>query len=68
MSHIFSYLHGAEEEQTGFCQNGLPLFTGWNTDPTSFIWNGKHRRRWERARLRRLGDLKRLYSRQVNVR
>jgi transposase len=29
--------------------------TGWNADPTPFIWNGKRRRRRERARLRRLG-------------
>lgn len=28
---------------------------GWNDDPTSFVWNGKRRRRRERARLRRLG-------------
>lgn len=28
---------------------------GWNQKPTSFVWNGKRRRRRERARLRRLG-------------
>ena len=28
---------------------------GWNTHPTPFVWNGKRRRRRERARLRRLG-------------
>lgn len=28
---------------------------GWNTHPTAFVWNGKRRRRRERARLRRLG-------------
>jgi len=28
---------------------------GWNDDPTPFVWNGKRRRRRERARLRRLG-------------
>lgn len=28
---------------------------GWNAKPTPFIWNGKRRRRRERARLRRLG-------------
>ena len=28
---------------------------GWNLDPTPFVWNGKRRRRRERARLRRLG-------------
>ncbi len=28
---------------------------GWNEDPTPFVWNGKRRRRRERARLRRLG-------------
>lgn len=28
---------------------------GWNTNPTPFVWNGKRRRRRERARLRRLG-------------
>ncbi len=28
---------------------------GWNADPTPFVWNGKRRRRRERARLRRLG-------------
>jgi hypothetical protein len=28
---------------------------GWNQDPTPFVWNGKRRRRRERARLRRLG-------------
>jgi hypothetical protein len=28
---------------------------GWNTNPTAFVWNGKRRRRRERARLRRLG-------------
>ena len=27
---------------------------GWNQQPTSFVWNGKRRRRRERARLRRL--------------
>ena len=27
---------------------------GWNTAPTPFVWNGKRRRRRERARLRRL--------------
>lgn len=27
---------------------------GWNRDPTPFVWNGKRRRRRERARLRRL--------------
>jgi hypothetical protein len=27
---------------------------GWNADPTPFVWNGKRRRRRERARLRRL--------------
>lgn len=27
---------------------------GWNQDPTPFVWNGKRRRRRERARLRRL--------------
>jgi DDE superfamily endonuclease len=27
---------------------------GWNQDPTPFLWNGKRRRRRERARLRRL--------------
>lgn len=27
---------------------------GWNKHPTSFVWNGKRRRRRERARLRRL--------------
>lgn len=27
---------------------------GWNAEPTSFVWNGKRRRRRERARLRRL--------------
>jgi hypothetical protein len=29
--------------------------TGWNADSTPFVWNGKRRRRRERARLRRLG-------------
>lgn len=29
--------------------------TGWNQNPTPFVWNGKRRRRRERARLRRLG-------------
>jgi len=29
--------------------------TGWNKHPTSFVWNGKRRRRRERAHLRRLG-------------
>jgi hypothetical protein len=28
---------------------------GWNADPTPFAWNGKRRRRRDRARLRRLG-------------
>jgi hypothetical protein len=28
---------------------------GWNQHPTAFVWNGKRRRRRERARLRRLG-------------
>ncbi len=28
---------------------------GWNNHPTPFVWNGKRRRRRERARLRRLG-------------
>jgi DDE superfamily endonuclease len=28
---------------------------GWNADPTPFVWDGKRRRRRERARLRRLG-------------
>jgi hypothetical protein len=28
---------------------------GWNDDPTPFVWNGKRRRRRERARVRRLG-------------
>jgi hypothetical protein len=28
---------------------------GWNQDPTPFVWNGKRRRRRERARVRRLG-------------
>ncbi len=28
---------------------------GWNRDPTPFVWNGKRRRRRERARLRCLG-------------
>lgn len=27
---------------------------GWNQNPTPFVWNGKRRRRRERARLRRL--------------
>jgi hypothetical protein len=27
---------------------------GWNEEPTPFVWNGKRRRRRERARLRRL--------------
>ena len=27
----------------------------WNRNPTLFVWNGKRRRRRERARLRRLG-------------
>ncbi|EFH79784.1 transposase [Ktedonobacter racemifer] len=27
---------------------------GWNADPTLFVWNGKRRKRRERARLRRL--------------
>jgi len=27
---------------------------GWNTNPTPFVWNGKRRRRRERAHLRRL--------------
>ncbi len=27
---------------------------GWNNNPTAFVWNGKRRRRRERARLRRL--------------
>ncbi len=27
---------------------------GWNSNPTPFVWNGKRRRRRERARLRRL--------------
>jgi len=29
--------------------------SGWNQNPTPFVWNGKRRRRRERARLRRLG-------------
>src|SRR5256712_13803891 len=28
---------------------------GWNLKPTPFVWNGKRRRRPERARLRPLG-------------
>jgi hypothetical protein len=28
---------------------------GWNKKPTPFVWNGKRRRRRERAHLRRLG-------------
>ena len=28
---------------------------GWNRKPTPFVWNGKRRRRRERARVRRLG-------------
>jgi hypothetical protein len=28
--------------------------TGWNLKPTPFVWNGKRRRRRERARIRRL--------------
>lgn len=28
--------------------------TGWNQDPTPFVWNGKRRERRQRARLRRL--------------
>lgn len=28
---------------------------GWNANPTPFVWNGKRRRRRERAHLRRLG-------------
>lgn len=28
---------------------------GWNQNPTPFVWNGKRRRRRERARLRQLG-------------
>jgi hypothetical protein len=27
---------------------------GWNNHPTPFVWNGKRRRRRERARVRRL--------------
>jgi len=27
---------------------------GWNKNPTPFVWNGKRRRRRERARVRRL--------------
>ena len=27
---------------------------GWNQNPTPFVWNGKRRRRRERAHLRRL--------------
>ena len=27
---------------------------GWNKAPTAFVWNGKRRRRRERARIRRL--------------
>jgi hypothetical protein len=30
-----------------------PTVAGWNADPTPFVWNGKRRRRRERARLRR---------------
>src|SRR6266700_2137818 len=29
--------------------------TGWNADPTPFVWGGKRKERRERARLRRLG-------------
>src|SRR5438046_5974897 len=29
--------------------------TGWNADPTPFVWGGKRQQRRERARLRRLG-------------
>jgi transposase len=28
--------------------------TGWNQQPTPFVWNGKRRRRRERARMKRL--------------
>lgn len=28
--------------------------TGWNADPTPFVWGGKRKQRRERARLRRL--------------
>jgi len=38
---------------------------GWNADPTPFVWNGKRRRRRERARLRRLagsGAAMRVYN------
>ncbi|HEY7413685.1 MAG TPA: hypothetical protein VH593_00715 [Ktedonobacteraceae bacterium] len=28
---------------------------GWNQHPTPFVWNGKRRRRRERAKIRRLG-------------
>jgi hypothetical protein len=28
---------------------------GWNACPTTFVWNGKRRRRRERAHLRRSG-------------
>ncbi len=28
--------------------------TGWNQDPTPFVWNGKRRERRQRARLKRL--------------
>jgi hypothetical protein len=31
---------------------------GWNQTPTPFVWNGKRRRRRERAKLRRLGGSK----------
>ncbi|GHO57597.1 hypothetical protein [Ktedonobacter robiniae] len=31
------------------------IVDGWNQNPTPFVWNGKRRRRRERARLRRLG-------------
>ncbi len=42
-----------------FFEHGvMPLYTpvgaGWNRKPTPFVWNGKRRRRRERARLRRL--------------
>lgn len=30
---------------------------GWNQAPTPFVWNGKRRRRRQRARLRRLGGI-----------
>jgi hypothetical protein len=43
-----------DEKSSHFSLTYQDETAGWNADPTPFVWNGKRRRRRERARLRRL--------------